>query len=162
MPAQAAFVAIAGNARREAWPFPGRQTPYWRFGHRPQGVAIVLPYLGQYPRVCFPSSCVNATLDPAVKPGPGKLWTHPWRTESATCPEIGSSPVPCPAPDIREMGQVRKEAKSRPGGLPVVHSAAAGIDTGSRLHVTAASPNRCDELVQAFRVFTSALERMTH
>jgi transposase len=49
---------------------------------------------------------------------------------------------------------------SKPGGLPIIHRFAAGIDIEARFHVAAVSPDLCDESVQTFQAFTSDLERM--
>lgn len=47
-----------------------------------------------------------------------------------------------------------------PGGMPVIHDRAAGIDIGSRFHVVAVGGDRCTEPVQTFQAFTSELQRM--
>ena len=57
-------------------------------------------------------------------------------------------------------GQAARPKRAKPTGLPIVHEHAAGIDIGSRFHVAAVSPDRCDEPVQTFQAFTSDLERM--
>jgi transposase len=50
--------------------------------------------------------------------------------------------------------------KEKTTGLPVIHDGAAGIDIGSRFHVVAVEPDRCDEPVRTFQAFTGDLERM--
>lgn len=54
----------------------------------------------------------------------------------------------------------KDRVRSKPTGLPIIHSFAAGIDIGSRFHVVAVSPDLCDEPVQTFQAFTSDLQRM--
>ncbi len=50
--------------------------------------------------------------------------------------------------------------RAKAAGLPIVNARAAAIDIGSRFHVVAVPPDRCDESVQTFQAFTGDLHRM--
>ncbi len=51
-------------------------------------------------------------------------------------------------------------SKKKAKGIPVINTAAAGIDIGSRFHVVAVPPELCDDPVKTFQAFTSDLHNM--
>lgn len=50
--------------------------------------------------------------------------------------------------------------QTKAAGLPIINPRAAAIDIGSRFHVVAVPPDRCDESVQMFEAFTGDLHRL--